>query len=98
MCFENSGAPLLERHLTSMVIVYNKSKVIIVNSFHGEVRCNNMEKRITEFFSELSFETDDSGHIYQNSGIHTFHFASSNLYLASQISWHSHFFASGKKS
>ena len=64
-----------------------------------------MEKRITEFFSETASKqpltwkkTDGSGHIYQNSCVHTFHFSSSNLHLAGWISWHSQFFPSGKKS
>ena len=50
-----------------------------------------------DFNIELIFETNDSTHIYQNFGVHTFHFASSNLHLANWISWHSQFFASGKK-
>ena len=36
-----------------------------------------------DFNTEPIFKTDHSRHIYQNFGVHAFHFASSNLHLAS---------------
>ena len=79
--------------------VWKSLKFIIWERVKGEKNLSLSVKTVRkwekDFDIELIFETNDSGHIYQNSGFHTFHFASSNLHLASWISWHSQFFASG---
>ena len=80
-----------QKKKNSATPIYRAKKTVTVS-------VKTVRKLEKDFDIELIFETDDSRHIYQNSGFHTFHFASSNLHLTSWISWHSHLFASGKKS